>query len=65
MSFNDDDNHDWRVVATDENGRLYFDTKRTVKRRKKHLCFTKLLNDPFGLKSFTWHPEPPRLRPKH
>jgi hypothetical protein len=30
----DDDHHDWRVVVTDGNGKLYFDTKWTVTRRK-------------------------------
>lgn len=26
MSFNDDDHHDWRVVMTDGDAKLYFDT---------------------------------------
>ena len=35
MRFIDKDNHDARVVVTDGDGKLYFDAKWTVTRRKK------------------------------
>ena len=34
VRFIDDDHHDWRVVVTDGNGKLYFDTKWTLSRSK-------------------------------